>query len=289
MSETAAPTTQTSEHTPQKPRKDWISSCHCNANRFTASLPVDFKASHCNCSFCQKEGALWCMAGVKSSDLQWSKGGETTLSSYTYFHKEDGQHIKIGFCPTCGTLMYGRREARGKDVVPVGLNARALRGIDVWALDKRSNEGKDEGTPYVPTKPTGIEFDKLEPGLKIYDGSCHCGAVTFKVKTRPLEEQTALDCNCSICVRNGYLWIYPPPEAVLLSPSSLDHLVGYSFVGGTHSHKFCKHCGSSLLNFIDGSVQRPVNVRCLDGVDCFKIKIKRYDGWGTREPQYNPD
>lgn len=39
-------------------------------------------------------------------------------------------------------------------------------------------------------------------------GSCHCGAVTIALKSKPLEtldiskdEERIIDCNCSICVR----------------------------------------------------------------------------------------
>jgi hypothetical protein len=41
-------------------------------------------------------------------------------------------------------------------------------------------------------------------GGKLYDGSCHCGAVTLAFKTKPLDETfdgRVIDCDCSICRR----------------------------------------------------------------------------------------
>ena len=39
-------------------------------------------------------------------------------------------------------------------------------------------------------------------------GSCHCGAVTFEVRTGP--EIELVDCNCSMCHRTGYLHLIVP-------------------------------------------------------------------------------
>jgi hypothetical protein len=35
-----------------------------------------------------------------------------------------------------------------------------------------------------------------------YSGSCHCGKVAYTVEA---EMQEAVECNCSICSRRGYL------------------------------------------------------------------------------------
>ena len=31
---------------------------------------------------------------------------------------------------------------------------------------------------------------------------------------------------------------------------------------------------------------RPINIRTMNGVDLEKLSIKKFDGWSTREPQY---
>jgi hypothetical protein len=42
---------------------------------------------------------------------------------------------------------------------------------------------------------------------KTYRGNCHCGAFVFEVTTPEIKSVTA--CNCSICTKKGYLWIFP--------------------------------------------------------------------------------
>jgi hypothetical protein len=45
------------------------------------------------------------------------------------------------------------------------------------------------------------------PELKTYYGNCHCGAFKFNVKLP--EITTLMVCNCSICSRNAYNWVFP--------------------------------------------------------------------------------
>lgn len=52
---------------------------------------------------------------------------------------------------------------------------------------------------------------------KTYSGSCHCGANTFTVPiSPPLEdpETTVLNCNCSICAKNGSLLVFVPAASI---------------------------------------------------------------------------
>jgi hypothetical protein len=45
------------------------------------------------------------------------------------------------------------------------------------------------------------------PELKTYYGNCHCGAFKFNIKVP--EITSLMDCNCSICSRKGYQWVFP--------------------------------------------------------------------------------
>ena len=45
------------------------------------------------------------------------------------------------------------------------------------------------------------------PELKTYKGNCHCGAFKFRINIPELTSVT--ECNCSICFRKGYKWIFP--------------------------------------------------------------------------------
>ena len=50
--------------------------------------------------------------------------------------------------------------------------------------------------------PNGSDVTDLEDaGTKRYPGSCHCGAVTFDLDSKPLEDLEPWSCNCSICAR----------------------------------------------------------------------------------------
>jgi hypothetical protein len=60
--------------------------------------------------------------------------------------------------------------------------------------------------PYTPPKFTGTEPTIEIEGAKIYNGGCHCGAVTLAFKTKPLPEVSqsepgVRECDCSICSR----------------------------------------------------------------------------------------
>ena len=46
-----------------------------------------------------------------------------------------------------------------------------------------------------------------------YKISCHCGHIQLEVAA---ELSDVFDCNCSICLRTGFLRWYVPPEAVRL-------------------------------------------------------------------------
>jgi enoyl-CoA hydratase len=73
----------------------------------------------------------------------------------------------------------------------------------------------------------------------VFEGGCHCGVVRFRMKTKTLE---ALDCNCSICVKKGFLHLLVPPERFTLL-SGQEALTTYTFNTHTAKHTFCQYCG----------------------------------------------
>jgi hypothetical protein len=106
----------------------------------------------------------------------------------------------------------------------------------------------------------------------IYEGSCHCGALRFRVET---EEREVLDCNCSICTKKALLHLIVPEHAfTLLSGSPAT----YTFGTHTAKHHFCGTCGVHPF-------YRPrshpdawdVNARCLD-VPLSHWTIRAFDG-----------
>lgn len=73
-----------------------------------------------------------------------------------------------------------------------------------------------------------------DPELKAYQGNCHCGAVKFYAKVP--EVKTATACNCSICFKKSYLWIFPG-EGNLTFERGEDTLTSYEFASKVFSHK----------------------------------------------------
>lgn len=59
-----------------------------------------------------------------------------------------------------------------------------------------------------------------------YKASCHCGAFAYTVKTPSLDHESTevVRCNCSICMRNGYLFVYVPNDEVTFTSGQLEGL-----------------------------------------------------------------
>jgi hypothetical protein len=72
------------------------------------------------------------------------------------------------------------------------------------------------------------------PVLKKYPGNCHCGAFKFHLLIPELISVT--ECNCSICFKKGYKWIYPPPGRFVVEKGEGD-LREYGFGKGEIVHK----------------------------------------------------
>ncbi len=87
-----------------------------------------------------------------------------------------------------------------------------------------------------------------------HEASCHCGAVQYKVNAPPLDSQETMSCNCTICTKNGYLFVYPLREDIVFH-SGKDHMKAYHFGGGEKSHMFCPTCGSSLMIDLHGKLK----------------------------------
>lgn len=58
-----------------------------------------------------------------------------------------------------------------------------------------------------------------------YNASCHCGAFTYTVTASPplsAADAVIKQCNCSICARNAYMFIFVPNEQVVFEKGGLD-------------------------------------------------------------------
>lgn len=121
-----------------------------------------------------------------------------------------------------------------------------------------------------------------------HEGSCHCGAVRFRVR---VERYEAIDCNCSICTKKGFLHLIVPLDAFSLLAGE-DALVDYRFNTGVARHRFCRTCGIHPFYTPRSHPDRvDVNVRCLERGVIARFAVKPFDGanWedsvaGIREP-----
>lgn len=96
----------------------------------------------------------------------------------------------------------------------------------------------------------------------LYQGSCHCGAVAFKVEAP--DEIVVQDCNCSICAKAGFLHLIVPKARFRLLEGH-DAITTYTFNTSVARHTFCRICGIKPFytprSNPDGV---DVNARCLD-------------------------
>ena len=109
-----------------------------------------------------------------------------------------------------------------------------------------------------------------------HSGGCHCGRVRFEVDA-PVEVE-AVDCNCSMCRRSGYLHLIVEAGDFRLV-SGADALTEYRFNTGTARHLFCSFCGVKSFyvprSHPDGW---SVNVRCLDPSEERRVTVRPFDG-----------
>jgi len=95
----------------------------------------------------------------------------------------------------------------------------------------------------------------------VYQGSCHCGEITFVVEAP--DDIEVENCNCSICVMTGFLHLIVPQRNFRLITGEVN-LTTYTFNTGVAKHTFCKTCGIKPFytprSNPDGV---DVNLRCL--------------------------
>ncbi len=111
--------------------------------------------------------------------------------------------------------------------------------------------------------------------METREGGCHCGRVRFRV-TGDLAE--AVDCNCSICTKKGFIHLIVPPERFVLIRGA-DDVSTYQFNTGVARHLFCRHCGIHPFYVPRSDPDKiDVNVRCLDDIDIGAIRPTPFDG-----------
>ncbi len=107
--------------------------CHCGRVRYRIETDLAMVLD-CNCTFCQKRGALWTYVGADQFTLL---SGEGDLTDYQ-FNRKVIHHL---FCRACGVGSFseGQSEDGSKGY---GINVRCLDDVDLKALTLTPYDGK---------------------------------------------------------------------------------------------------------------------------------------------------
>lgn len=97
-------------------------SCHCGRIAFEVEGDIS-KVMACNCSICQRKGAL--MWFVPRTALRL-KTPEADMATYTF----GGHTIRHHFCPVCGMHPFGEGIPPKSDQVMAAVNVRCLEGVE---------------------------------------------------------------------------------------------------------------------------------------------------------------
>ena len=108
-------------------------SCHCGQVAFEVEGELK-QAMACNCSICQRKGALMWFVGRDDLTL---KTPDAAAATYTF-----NRHvIKHRFCPTCGMHPYGEGiDPKGNAMAAI--NVRCLEDIDLDTIAVTHYDGR---------------------------------------------------------------------------------------------------------------------------------------------------
>lgn len=108
-------------------------SCHCGRIAFEVEGELTGVMA-CNCSICQRKGALmWFVPRVQLRLLT----PQENMATYTF----NKHHILHRFCPTCGIHPFGEAtDSNGKLMAAV--NIRCLEGVNLETIPVQKFDGK---------------------------------------------------------------------------------------------------------------------------------------------------
>ena len=113
--------------------------------------------------------------------------------------------------------------------------------------------------------------------MTAHPGSCHCGAVTFRIDAE-IDELTT--CDCSLCVKKNAL-MAKVHESALTVLSGEDALTLYQWNTRRAKHYFCRHCGIYVFHRKRSQPDHyGINVFCLDGFDHTAVPVRPTEGKG---------
>lgn len=119
--------------------------------------------------------------------------------------------------------------------------------------------------------------------MVLHRGGCHCGRVRFEVDAPAVID--ALDCNCSICAKTGFLHLIVPKARFRLLTAQAE-LSEYVWGTGAARHFFCRVCGVKSFYVPRSNPDGiDVNVRCLDAGTVRELRVTPFEGREDWEAQ----
>lgn len=117
------------------PMIDYQAHCHCGRVRFAFRSPEIKTAARCDCSLCQRRGAVLSPKYIPAADFT-PHDNLDDLGLYLWNEKV----LRNYFCKTCGIFTYIADGVDGKDGYRVNLGC--VKGIDVFVLEVKRIDGK---------------------------------------------------------------------------------------------------------------------------------------------------
>ncbi|MBU0604163.1 MAG: GFA family protein [Gammaproteobacteria bacterium] len=108
-------------------------SCHCGKVAFDVEGELT-GAMSCNCSICQRKGALMWFVPREALTLRTP---QDALATYTF----NKHHIQHRFCPVCGIHPFGEG-AMPDGTRMAAINIRCLDGVDIDAIPVQQHDGR---------------------------------------------------------------------------------------------------------------------------------------------------
>ncbi|KAK1657555.1 glutathione-dependent formaldehyde-activating enzyme [Colletotrichum godetiae] len=283
--------------------KTFRGNCHCGANRYQIQLADYPSLVICDCSLCTKKGHVWIYDAEDS--LKVTKGcSRETLTTYT---GSDSEALKHEFCNVCGTALFGTHTS-GVQVGKKGINFRVivsdLQDVFIKGRSVVTIGAPDEYLPYpgslsfiekasttAPIEFRGSLPDVPGDDLTLYTGGCDCGAIQVALMSKSPSEVETKEDNCSICVRNGFIGVYPHQSHVGIVGK--DHTQDYQFGRKFNGSPFCRTCGvhcfgnlygppkelvaklpAARQEFVQKQLEvQPLNVRVLGGIEWHNVNV----------------
>jgi hypothetical protein len=121
-----------------------------------------------------------------------------------------------------------------------------------------------------------------------FEGSCHCGAVRFRV-AGPIRELTT--CDCSLCVARNALMAKVPESALTLLAGE-DVLTLYEWNTRRAKHYFCSRCGIYVFHRKRAAPDHyGVNAFALAGLDPASLPHRPTEGENmtVEDPDARPE